>query len=131
MKKSHLIGIAIIAIAIAVLFSITGEMGTYATFKDAQADVGRKVQVVSTLSKDKNIEYQPEKDANVFSFYAKDKDGNERKVIFKKSKPQDFERSEQIVITGAANEKGEFLASDMLLKCPSKYEKEQLIVASK
>ena len=55
----------------------------------------------------------------------------ERKVIFLGSKPQDFERSEQIVLTGKM--KGdEFLASKILMKCPSKYVEDemQLIEAS-
>jgi len=40
--------------------------------------------------------------------------------VFNGAKPQDFERSEQIVLTGKM--KGdEFLASKILMKCPSKY----------
>ena len=37
-----------------------------------------------------------------------------------KSKPQDFEKSEQIVVIGKM-EAGNFVASDILMKCPSKY----------
>jgi cytochrome c-type biogenesis protein CcmE len=44
-------------------------------------------------------------------------------------KPQDFERSEQIVLTGKM--RGEdFVASDMLMKCPSKYKDEETFVKS-
>jgi cytochrome c-type biogenesis protein CcmE len=46
--------------------------------------------------------------------------GNNRKVVYNNSKPQDFEKSEQVVLVGSM--KGEeFQASSMLLKCPSKY----------
>ena len=44
----------------------------------------------------------------------------EKKVILEKTKPQDFERSEQIVLIGKV-EGDEFHASEILLKCPSKY----------
>ena len=64
--------------------------------------------------------YNPEEDPNFFSFFVKDVDGEERKVILRDAKPQDFELSEQIVVTGTMQE-GEFLASKLLMKCPSKY----------
>jgi cytochrome c-type biogenesis protein CcmE len=41
-------------------------------------------------------------------------------VAFNGTKPQDFERSEQIVITGKMSG-ADFKANHMLLKCPSKY----------
>jgi cytochrome c-type biogenesis protein CcmE len=45
------------------------------------------------------------------------------------TKPQDFERSEQIVLTGSMN--GDtFEASDMLLKCPSKYKDQEIYIRS-
>jgi cytochrome c-type biogenesis protein CcmE len=42
------------------------------------------------------------------------------KVIYNGAKPQDFEMSEQIVVTGRA-ENGVFKADKILMKCPSKY----------
>lgn len=128
MKKSSIIGLLVIAIAVAALMMAAGEMSTYAAFADAAN--GQKVQVVSNLCKDKPLEYNPEKDPNYFSFYAKDKEGKACKVIFKNAKPQDFERSEQIVLTGTMKD-GIFQCSDMLMKCPSKYEKEQVEIKAK
>ena len=55
----------------------------------------------------------------------KDNEGKEEKVVLRKAKPQDFERSEQIVLTGKV-EKGQFIATDMLMKCPSKYKDEEI-----
>ena len=46
------------------------------------------------------------------------------------AKPQDFELSEQIVLTGKMQ--GDvFMASDMLMKCPSKYKDEEIYIKSK
>jgi cytochrome c-type biogenesis protein CcmE len=49
-----------------------------------------------------------------------DEQGEECLVVYLGAKPQDFEKSEQVVIIGAM--KGDvFEASGLLLKCPSKY----------
>ena len=82
-------------------------------------------QVVGTLVKEKPMEYDAAKDANYFSFYMKDKSGNESKVIFHGSKPQDFDRSESIVLTGKLNGDA-FEANHILMKCPSKYKNDKL-----
>jgi cytochrome c-type biogenesis protein CcmE len=44
----------------------------------------------------------------------------EKKVIYKSVKPQDFEKSEKVVVIGSMLN-DEFVASSLLLKCPSKY----------
>ena len=47
------------------------------------------------------------------------------KVFYYDSKPQDFERSEKITMTGYASDSG-FIAETILMKCPSKYNEQQL-----
>lgn len=120
MKKTHIIGIIVIAVAIGAIISTVSDAATYADFNTADQMAGKEIQVVGVLNKDKEIEYNPEQNANQFSFYMLDNNGTEKKVIFKGAKPQDFERSEQVVITGTA-EDGEFYADKILMKCPSKY----------
>lgn len=129
MKKIHLIGIALIAIAIMVLMSMSNDMGTYATFEDAM-NTGKKVKIAGQLSKDKEMVYNPQEDANYFSFFIKDAEEVEKKVVLLAAKPQDFELSEQLVLTGKMQ--GDvFMASDMLMKCPSKYKDEEIYIKSK
>lgn len=126
MKKIHLIGIAMIGIAIFLLSQVAGDMSTYATFKDADQD-GNKVKIAGQLAKDKEIIYNPEKDPNYTSFYMRDADGEERKIVLLAAKPQDFELSEQLVLTGKMD--GDtFVATDMLTKCPSKYKDEEIYI---
>jgi len=55
----------------------------------------------------------------------KDNKGEERKVVFTGTKPEDFERSEQLVLTGTMVGQ-EFHASKILMKCPSKYTQDKL-----
>jgi cytochrome c-type biogenesis protein CcmE len=126
MKKSSIVGIIIIAIAICVIISTYADSSTYGSFTDAKATT-TELHVVGKLNKEKQLFYNPQQDANYFAFYMKDNKGLECKVVFNGSKPQDFERSEQIVLTGKMVGK-EFHASKILMKCPSKYTKDQIEV---
>jgi cytochrome c-type biogenesis protein CcmE len=46
---------------------------------------------------------------------------NESKVVFTKPKPAQFEQLEKMVLIGTYD-KDHFLATEILSKCPSKYE---------
>jgi cytochrome c-type biogenesis protein CcmE len=120
MKKSYILGIIIIALAIGAMISSLSDSSTYADFSEAESNPGKEFHVVGTHAKEKESLYEPEKNPDLFTFYMNDNNGVERKVYLHKSKPQDFERSEQIVLIGKSVE-GEFHASDILMKCPSKY----------
>lgn len=125
MKKTHILGLIAIAIAIGALISIAGQASTYTNFTEAKLYPGNTHQVVGHLSTDKPVVYNPEKDPNSFSFYMKDEAGTELQVVCQKEKPAEFERSEQIVLKGKMQ--GEvFVAHDILLKCPSKYQDEMI-----
>ena len=129
MKKIHIVGIVLIAAAIAVLMSLSDDVSTFTTFSEAITS-GKVVKISGQLSKDKEMHYDPQTDPNYFTFYLKDSQEQERKVILLSAKPQDFERSESIVLTGKMQGE-EFLASDMLMKCPSKYKDEEIYIKSK
>ena len=120
MKKVHIIGIIIIAVAIAAILTTLSNTSTYANFAEAAAAPGSEFHVVGKFNKDKESIYDPQVNANMFTFYMVDNKGTEKKVILNKNKPQDFERSEQIVLIGKMQGE-EFVASDILMKCPSKY----------
>lgn len=124
MKKSSILGIVVIAIAIAVIISTYSNTSTYGSFNDAKESKS-ELHVVGHLNKQKELFYDATKDANYFSFYMKDNKGEECKVVFTGTKPQDFERSEQIVLTGQMQGK-EFHASKILMKCPSKYTQDKV-----
>lgn len=126
MKKSSIILMVIIAVAIAMILVIYTDSSTYSTFTEAkQKDT--ELYVVGVLNKEKALEYDPVKDANRFTFYMYDNDSTECEVIFNGAKPQDIERSEQIVLTGKM-EGNQFHASKILMKCPSKYNQDQVEV---
>ncbi len=124
MQKIHIVGLVMIAVAVGVLISMMSDVVNYSNFEEAISTQSR-VKVVGVLSKDKPMEYNPQKDANYFSFYMKDDNGLEKQVILNQSKPQDFEMSEQIVVTGSMKNDA-FVADEILLKCPSKYKDEEI-----
>ncbi len=124
MKKSSILGIVAIAVLIAIIISIYGDSSTYASFAEAQT-TDTELHVVGQLNKEKELVYNPVQNANYFSFFMLDEEGKECKVVFNGSKPQDFERSEQIVLTGRMVG-DEFHASKILMKCPSKYNDQEI-----
>ncbi|MEO1262264.1 MAG: cytochrome c maturation protein CcmE [Bacteroidota bacterium] len=128
MKKIYIVAFIMIGAAIFMLINAADDMSTYATFQEARTS-GTKVKIAGQLSKDKEMYYEPQVDPNYFTFYIKDTDGEEQKVVMHGAKPQDFEMSEQIVVTGRLAG-DEFIASDLLMKCPSKYKDEEVYIKS-
>jgi len=124
MTKIYIAAIALILGGV-LFFTMSGkDLTTYTTFAEA-AQSGQKVKIAGQLAKDKAMVYEPQVDPNLFSFFVRDNDGEEMKVILNAAKPQDFEMSEQIVITGRMKEDA-FHATDLLMKCPSKYKDEEI-----
>lgn len=124
MKRTHLIALVIIAVAMAALVSALGESSTYADLDEAFARPGREFHVVGVLDRSRPIVYEPVVNASLTQFTLTDLKGRSCTVKLAKAKPQDLERSERLVLIGEANEQGEFEARDMLMKCPSKYTEE-------
>lgn len=125
MKRGQIILIIIIAVAIGAIsltFSGTSTYGDFSEAKNSQSEL----HIVGKLCLDKAMEYDPIKDPNYFSFFVKDAKGLECKVVFTGTKPQDFEKSEQVVLTGQMDGE-EFHANKILMKCPSKYNETEVV----
>ena len=121
MKKLHVVAIIIIAIAFGVILTSLSNNSTYASFKEAAEHPGSVYHVVGKLDKSKPFLYDPHLNANRFTFYMVDREGKECKVMLNSPEPQDFAQSDQIVVIGKAPDNNEFAASEVLMKCPSKY----------
>lgn len=120
MKKIHIVGIIIIAVAIGVIFVSLKNTSTYADFTEALENPDKEYHVVGKLDKNSPQMYDPKINPDEFMFSMIDNKGVEREVVLHKSKPQDFEKSEQIVLIGKM-QGNQFHANDILMKCPSKY----------
>ena len=126
MNNNIIIALGFIVLGIIVFTSVSKAVSTYASFNIA-AKSGQSSKIVGQLAKDKPMVYDAENKPNEFSFYMKDNEGLVKQVILNKPKPQDFEMSEQIVVTGKM--KGDvFEAHEILMKCPSKYKDEEIAI---
>lgn len=125
MKRTSIIGLVIIALAIGAIVSMYGDASTYENFEVAADNPGKEYHIVGTLNREKEKYYDPQKDANYFTFFLIDDKGKESKVVYHNPEPADFDRSEKIVIVGSM-EGDHFEASKILLKCPSKYTDNQV-----
>jgi cytochrome c-type biogenesis protein CcmE len=134
MKKSHILIIVVIAVAIGIIITTAGDASTYVNFDQAYelATAGNKkdIHVVGTLKKDGSgqvIGIEEGMDKVSFSFIMLDDNGKEQKVDYNEPMPPDFTRSEKVVVVGSyAGET--FKASKILLKCPSKYQEQNVNV---
>jgi cytochrome c-type biogenesis protein CcmE len=125
MKRSHIIALVLIAVAMAAFIATLADSSTFVDLAQAKASPGKEFKVKGYLDKSAPIEYEPIRNANLTTFTLVDDNGEKCLVRLAKAKPYDFERSESIVLTGKVNASGEFEAHDMLMKCPSKYNEMQ------
>lgn len=126
MNKNIIIALAFIVAGIIVFTSVSKDVSTYASFGRA-AESGQTSKIVGQLAKDKPMVYDAQNTPNEFTFYMKDSEGQIKQVRLSKPKPQDFEMSEQIVVTGKMKD-DVFEAHEILMKCPSKYKDEEIAV---
>ena len=121
MKSRYIIALVFIAAALVAVFSIYGKTSTYSNFTECKSNQGKEVHIVGTQVKEKETYYNPKENPNYFTFYIKDELGMECKVELSDMKPQDFDKAERVVVVGSLQ--GDvFKASQILMKCPSKYQ---------
>lgn len=127
-KLMPILILALMAAGIILLISASKDMSTYSTFAQVKR-AGEPSKVVGVLAKDKPMYYDAEKNPNLFTFHMTDQSGETHEVTLHAAKPQDFELSEQVVVTGEFQNDA-FVASSILMKCPSKYKNEEVLVRS-
>jgi cytochrome c-type biogenesis protein CcmE len=134
MKKSHILILVIIAAAIGIIVSTAGDASTYVGFDEAMemslTGAKKDIHVVGELKKDGHgqiVGIEEGTDKVSFSFVMIDDKGKEQQVFYNKPMPADFTRSEKVVVIGSYD--GDiFRASNILLKCPSKYQEQNVNV---
>jgi cytochrome c-type biogenesis protein CcmE len=134
MKKGYLIALVVIAIFVAVFVSTFGQASQYTTFDGAyelyKNNDDQEVHVIGELVKNedgslKDYFYDHVKDPNRCEFSLKDDSSRVERIILTMTKPTDFEKSEKVVVIGSFKD-DVFVANNVLLKCPSKYEDKNL-----
>jgi cytochrome c-type biogenesis protein CcmE len=120
MKNKYIFGGAIIVVFLGVMIFLFTQ--TNVSYEQNFAKIiqsGKTVKATGTWVKERN--YEIDKTNNVFTFYMKDTEGNVMKVFYNGTIPNNFESSTSVVVTGKYSQ-GNFYASDILTKCPSKYQ---------
>ena len=136
MKKSSIIALGVIAVAVGIIISTVGDASTYVSFGEAESMAkegsNKSIHVVGSLKKDAQgnilgMVYDPVLDPNRFEFTLIDSLHREERVVYNQPKPQDLDKSEKVVVVGSMDLESKcFRAEQILLKCPSKYNNEKL-----
>jgi cytochrome c-type biogenesis protein CcmE len=117
MNFKLILGISSIVLFTSLLmYNFGNSIDSYVNFE--QAENRSSAHVVGSW--DDSREWGFSMESMRFSFYMKDEDGNVRRVIYPKPKPNNFEQATQLVVIGEMKN-NVFYANDMLMKCPSKY----------
>lgn len=120
MKRSYLL-IGLIGVFIAYAgFSFSDSVTPYVSIADAKA-TGDMVQVKGILAANAAA---PVQDGSDFVFTIEDEKGGEMLVRYHGTEPDQFKDAVHIVAIGRYQEKA-FEADKLLIKCPSKYEKQK------
>ena len=120
MKKTQIVLIIAVALVIGVVISQFTGMSTSVGFEEAFSNPEKEFKVSGTLDRSQPVVYDPEADTELTTFYMVDRNDRIQKVNLRKAKPTGLEQSETIDLYGKVID-GEFHASDILMKCPSKY----------
>ena len=122
MRPKAIIGLVLMLGFSALLFVSFGEqVGGYMNFQEAEA-AGASAHVVGEWLEERHYNY--DRETNVFSFYMRDETGTTRLVRYANPKPANFEDAERLVVEGYP-EGDAFIATHILVKCPSKYNDER------
>jgi cytochrome c-type biogenesis protein CcmE len=121
-RPLHLIGIAIIVLsAVLSYYSLNTSVRPYTTSIGEAVATGRNVQLAGFLGS--TGEYDT---AGNFTFMLQDETGALVKVVYAQPKPSNFEQAVSIVAIGHYDQSSAaFVAEDLLVKCPSKYQEMQ------
>ena len=127
MKKTTIVLIILIASIVGTFIATFTATTTSVTFEEAFAEPGTEFKISGTLDTDFEIKYDPETNHNLTVFHMRDKNNQLQEIKLKKPLPQGLDRSESIDLYGSVIN-GEFYASDILMKCPSKYNEDNHLI---
>jgi cytochrome c-type biogenesis protein CcmE len=119
-KKPHIIGGVVIVLAMAMaMYSFQSTLTSYVTVSEAKAS-NRPVQVAGIVVKGTD---RYDLNSNNLLFTLREDGGDEMKVEYDGPRPGNFDNVTKVVAIGKYEPKREvFLAKELLVKCPTKYE---------
>jgi cytochrome c-type biogenesis protein CcmE len=120
MKKSYIIGTVVIVLALTMaMYSFKSTLTSYVTVNEAKASK-QSVQVAGIVVEGTD---RYDLDSNNLLFTLREDGGAEMKVEYDGPRPGTFDNVTKVVAIGKYDpEKEAFLAKELLVKCPTKYE---------
>jgi cytochrome c-type biogenesis protein CcmE len=120
MKKSYIVGGLVVALAMAMaMYSFKSTLTTYVTVSEAKASK-RPVQVAGIVVTGTD-RYDLKR--NNLIFVLREDGGDEMQVEYDGPRPGNFDNVTKVVAIGKYEPKEKvFMARELLVKCPSKYE---------
>jgi cytochrome c-type biogenesis protein CcmE len=115
----------VVASVVVVLFIVFGsysflESNVEYTNIEGAMQKQKKVQLKGVWDKDKESSFDAR--TGQFTFYLIDDNGKECRVVLEGAAPNNFELATSVVAKGRFTDQGYFHATEVLTKCPSKYE---------
>lgn len=122
LKPLHIAGLGIIMIAVVFgVFGMKDAVRSYTTSVVEASESGRQVQLAGFLGSMGEYDEQGN-----WTFMLQDENGAQVKVISDDPRPANFEQATSIVAIGHYDTAQQaFVADDLLVKCPSKYQEEE------
>jgi len=124
MKNKYIFGGVIVAVFLFLMIYLL-----------TQSNIQYENDFTKVMAKDKTVKatgswvkeksYELSKENRTFTFYMADQSGNQMKVVYQGTIPNNFESAVSVVVTGKY-QNGYFHAKDILTKCPSKYEQQNI-----
>jgi cytochrome c-type biogenesis protein CcmE len=120
-KPLYLLGIGMIVLAIAL-----GYNGLQQSFRPYTQNIEEAINANRSVQLQGFLGSKGEYDASgKFTFDLQDQTGKMVKVVYSQAKPSNFEQAISIVAIGHYDEaKQAFIADELLVKCPSKYQEQ-------
>jgi cytochrome c-type biogenesis protein CcmE len=121
MKPKLLIAILLVVASIGLgVTTFRKTLTPYTSFAEARRS-GTSVQVNGVLQNPKGVKYDATN--SELNFALKDDKNEVMDVVYKGVKPANFEQATNVVAIGSY-QNGKFVADQLLVKCPSKYQAE-------
>mgnify|MGYP002078728537 CR=1 FL=1 len=128
MKTSNIILLAVVAVFLVVLaINFSANASIYTDFAHAK-ESGRQVHIVGEWVNREQSSYDPSRD--LFTFYLRDTLQRVERVHYYDPKPSNFEQAERVVVIGGYKN-DQFIAEQIVMKCPSKYEETDITAGEK
>jgi len=119
--KPRMIAAAVVVIAF-VIFGSYSFLESNVEYTDIEGAMKKhkKVQLKGSWNREKESSFDAS--TSQFTFYLLDDAGRECKVVLDGAAPNNFEMATSVVAKGRFTDQGYFHATEVLTKCPSKYE---------